>query len=106
MNGSGYTGFRGDTVDKETTTSRADALERLDRAPKVADALKRGVAVSVAIWGGREVLGVVCDRDEAGLLLDVDEDDGAEGYAFLPWTSIEQVGIRAVTQRRVKFLPG
>lgn len=94
-------------MDEETTTPRADALERLDRAPKVTDALKRGITVSVATWSGREVIGVVCDRDQAGLLLDVDkEDNGADGYAFLPWTSIEQVGIRAVTQRRVKFLPG
>lgn len=92
---------------EETTTSRADASERLDRAPKVSDALKRGATVSVATWSGREVLGVVCDRDQAGLLLDVERDgNGQDGYAFLPWTSIEQVDIRAVTQRRVKFLPG
>jgi hypothetical protein len=56
----------------------------------------------VATWSGWEITGVVCDREQAGLLLDVRE---SEGYSFLPWTSIEQVRIREVTQRRVKFLP-
>ncbi len=94
-------------MDDKATTSHADGLERLDRAPKLADALKRGIVVSVQTWSGREVIGVVCDRDTAGLLLDVEKDgNGADGYSFLPWTSIEQVNIRAVTQRRVKFLQG
>lgn len=71
--------------------------------PKVSDALKRGVTVSVATWSGREISGSVCDWQPEGLLLAVREPD--EGYVFLPWSSIEQVVIREVTQRRVKFLP-
>lgn len=78
----------------------------MDRAPKLSDALKRGISVSVATWSGRRVGGVICDRDQAGLLLDVDEDqNGAEGYVFLPWSSVEQVDIREVVHRRVKSLP-
>jgi hypothetical protein len=76
--------------------------EWLAQAPKVSDALKKGMVVTVATWSGWEITGVVCDREQAGLLLDVRE---SEGYSFLPWTSIEQVRIREVTQRRVKFLP-
>ena len=45
--------------------------------------------------------------DQAGLLLDVREPEAeSEGYSFLPWSSIEQVKIREVAQRRVKFLQG
>lgn len=81
--------------------------EWLAQAPKVSDALKKGVAVTVATWSGREIAGVVCDREQAGMLLDIREpDDDSEGYSFLPWSSIEQVKIREVAQRRVKFLPG
>jgi hypothetical protein len=81
--------------------------EWLAQAPKVADALKKGMVVSVATWSGREISGVVCDREQAGLLLDVREPDSeAEGYSFLPWSSIEQVKIREIAQRRVKFLQG
>ena len=80
--------------------------EWLAQAPKVSDALKKGIVVSVATWSGREITGVVCDREQAGLLLDVREPDAeSEGYSFLPWSSIEQIRIREVTQRRVKFLP-
>ena len=79
--------------------------EWLAQAPKVSDALKKGMAVTVATWSG-EITGVVCDREQTGLLLDVREPDGdSEGYSFLPWSSIEQVKIREVAQRRVKFLP-
>jgi hypothetical protein len=81
--------------------------EWLAQAPKVSDALKKGIVVIVATWSGREITGVVCDREQAGLLLDVREPDAeSEGYSFLPWSSIEQIRIREVTQRRVKFLPG
>jgi hypothetical protein len=81
--------------------------EWLAQAPKVSDALKKGIVVTVATWSGREITGVVCDREQAGLLLD-EREPGAEseGYSFLPWSSIEQIRIREVTQRRVKFLPG
>ena len=80
--------------------------EWLAQAPKVSDALKKGIVVTVATWSGQEITGVVCDREQAGLLLDVREPDAeSEGYSFLPWSSIEQIRIREVTQRRVKFLP-
>jgi hypothetical protein len=79
--------------------------EWLSQAPKVSDALKKGVFVSVTTWGGREMVGLVCDREHSGLLLDVREPDTeADGYVFLPWSSVEQVKIREVAQRRVKFL--
>jgi hypothetical protein len=87
--------------------SEVVSQEWLAQAPKVSDALKKGTGVSVATWSGREITGVVCDREEAGLLLDVREPNAdSEGYSFLPWSSIEQVKIREVEQRRVKFLPG
>ena len=81
-----------------------DAEDRRDHPTRVADALQRGVAVSVTTWGGRQIRGTVSDSDPAGLLLEVDE--GAEGYAFLPWSSVEQVDIPEVAHRRVKFLQG
>jgi hypothetical protein len=83
----------------------AEPQDRLSQAPKVSDALKKGVFVSVTTWGGRELTGLVCDREQAGLLLDVREpDDDADGYVFLPWSSVEQVKVKDVAQRRVKFL--
>jgi hypothetical protein len=88
---------------------RSDVVsqEWLAQAPKVSDALKKGIVVSVATWSGQEITGTVCDREQAGLLLEVHEPGtGSEVYSFLPWTSIEQVKIREVAQRRVKFLPG
>ena len=87
---------------------RSDVVsqEWLAQAPKVSDALKKGIVVTVATWSGQEITGVVCDREQAGLLLDVREPDAeSEGFSFLPWSSIEQIRIPEVTQRRVKFLP-
>ncbi len=86
------------------TEARVEAGERPDYPPKVADALKGGVAVSVSTWSGRQLQGTVSDRDEAGLLLDLEEE--REGYAFLPWSSVERVDIPEVAHRRVKFLQG
>ena len=87
--------------------SSVDSQEWLARAPKVSDALKKGMFVSIVTWSGREVVGLVCDREQSGLLLDVREPDAdSDGYVFLPWSSIEQVKIRDVAQRRVKFLQG
>jgi hypothetical protein len=84
----------------------ADSQQWTNQVPKVADALKRGSLLYITTWGGRELSGTVCDREQTGLLLDVREtDDGGDGYVFLPWSSIEQVAIREVSQRRVKFLP-
>ena len=77
----------------------------MDQAPKVSDALKRGVRVSVVTWGGHTILGVVSDRDTAGLLMDVEGDD-TNGFAFLPWSSVERVDIPEIVTRQVKFLQG
>lgn len=95
-------------MDRDTTTQpETGAGGFLDQAPKVSDALKRGVGISVTTWSGRKILGTVSDRDPAGLLLDVDGgENGAGGYAFLPWTSVEQVDIPEVVHRQVKFLQG
>jgi len=92
--------------DPETNT-RAEAGERPDHSPRVADALKSGVAVSITTWSGRQLQGTVSDRDPAGLLLDLEDGaEGREGYAFLPWSSVERVDIPEVAPRRVKFLQG
>jgi hypothetical protein len=80
--------------------------EWLAQTPKVSDALKKGISISVTTWGGRELTGVICDREQTGLLLDIRAPEvNSAGYVFLPWSSIEQVKIREVTQRRVKYLP-
>lgn len=52
----------------------------------------------------RNILGMVSDRDAAGLLLDLrgDETD-ALGYTFLPRFSVEQVDIPEVAHRQVEF---
>ena len=61
----------------------------------------------ITTWSGRQLRGTVSDRDGAGLLLDLDNGaDGQDGYAFLPWSSVEQVDIPEVAHRRVKFLQG
>jgi hypothetical protein len=86
------------------TEARVEAGERPDHPPKVADALKSGVAVSVSTWSGRQLQGTVSDRDDAGLLLDLEH--GSEGYAFLPWSSVERLNIPEVPHRHVKFLQG
>jgi hypothetical protein len=88
-----------------TSKPNMDAAEWLSQAPKVSDALKKGISVSVTTWGGRDIVGLVCDWEQTGLLLDVRQPDGnSTGYVFLPWASVEQVAIREVVQRRVKFL--
>lgn len=95
-------------ADQETTRNHGvDTQEWLVHAPKVSDALRKGMAVTVTTWGGREVSGLVCDREQAGMLLEVRETAEAQGkYVFLPWSSVEQVEIPEIVQRRVKFLPG
>ncbi|QIN82888.1 hypothetical protein GBA63_09695 [Rubrobacter tropicus] len=91
-------------MDRDATTRPEGGGDFLDQAPKVSDALKRGVGVSVTTWSGRKMAGTVSDRDPAGLLLHVGE--GEDGYAFLPWSSVEQVDIPEVAHRQVKFLQG
>src|SRR3712207_2562885 len=99
---------RGEMVNQEITgRPPLDPQEWLAQTPKISDALKKGISVSVVTWSGRELTGVVCDREQSGLLLDVREPDAdSAGYIFLPWTSIEQVKVQEVARRRVKFLPG
>ena len=93
-------------TNRDTTTRPEDGGGSfLDQAPKVSDALKRGARVSITTWGGRKILGVVSDRDAAGLLVDVEGDD-ANGYAFLPWSSVERVDIPEIVPRQVKSLRG
>ncbi len=73
---------------------KAEAGERPDHPPRVANALKSDVSVSVTSWSGRQLQGTVSDRDEAGLLLDLDEmgrRDGkvtpsCRGPAWRGWT--------------------
>jgi hypothetical protein len=82
-----------------------DFQQRLDRAPKVVDALKRGGPAEIFIWDGWELSGTICDWEQTGLMLEAREPGvSADGYV-LPWSSIEQVAIREVSQRAVKFLP-
>ena len=74
--------------------------------PRISDALRKGISVSVTTWGGRELGGLVCDRDQSGLMVDVRDSEGdVPVYIFLPWSSVEQIEIRELTPRRVKFLP-
>lgn len=93
-------------MDRDTTPRQENGTGSfLDQAPKVSDALKRGARVSVTTWGGHTILGAVSDRDMAGLLLKVEGDD-TNGFAFLPWSSVERVDIPEVVLRQVKFLQG
>ena len=72
------------------TEAKVETGERPDHPPRVPDALKSGVSVSVTGWSGRQLQGTVSDRDEAGLLLDLKNGaEGWEGYTFLPWSSVE-----------------
>jgi hypothetical protein len=98
--------IRGKMVDRgNANDGDTDSQAGLGQAPKVSDALKKGVFVAIVTWGGRELTGVICDREQAGLLLDISVSaDGSDGYVFLPWSSIEQVNIRSVSPRRVKVL--
>lgn len=100
--------IRGKMVDRAGTDDvGTDTQTRPEQAPKVYDALGKGVFVSVDTWGGRGLTGTICDRELTGLLLDVGEpEDDPGGYVFLPWSSIEQVNIGALTPRRVKVIPG
>ena len=61
-------------------------------APEIPGFLGRGSFVSVSARTGNDLAGYVCDRDGAGLLLDVRDPSGDPGgYEFLPWSSIERV---------------
>ena len=77
---------RGEIVDQNAHNEPTGGLEEwLSQAPRVSDALKKGVFVSVTTWGGRELAGLICDREHSGLILDVREPEAdADGYVFLP----------------------
>ncbi len=63
-----------------------------DGAPELRDFMTRGKFVSISATTGNDLAGYVCDRDGAGLLLDVRDPSGdPTGYEFLPWSSIERV---------------
>lgn len=63
-------------------------------APQISGFLGRGRFVSVSARIGNDLVGYVCDRDDTGLLLDVRDPSGEPtGYEFLPWSSIERVGV-------------
>lgn len=65
-----------------------------EEAPRISDALNRGVYVSVEAKVGTDLKGYVCDRDETGLLLDVRDPSGdPTSYEFLTWASIDRVTI-------------
>ena len=58
-------------------------------------AFGRGGFVSLTVKSGSDVSGYVCDRDAAGILLDVRDPSGdPSGYEFLPWSSVERVKIQ------------
>jgi hypothetical protein len=63
-------------------------------SPKISEALGRGSFVAVSARVGNDLSGYICDKDEAGLLLDVRDPSGDPGgYEFLPWSSIERVRV-------------
>lgn len=62
--------------------------------------------MEVRTWAGKELSGVVCDRESDGLLVDLRADGTKRGeYVFLPWSSVEQVLAVGITERPVKSLP-
>ena len=64
-------------------------------SPEMGQAFERGGFVSLTIRSGSDVSGYVCDRDAAGILLDVRDPSGDPGgYEFLPWSSVERVKIQ------------
>lgn len=64
-------------------------------SPSIKEALGRGSRVSVVVRSGLDVSGYVCDRDGAGLLLDLRDPSGdPDGYEFFPWSSVERVRLR------------
>lgn len=78
---------------KESTRGSAQGLR--DGSPEIGEAFGRGTFVSATVRSGYDVSGYVCDRDAAGILLDVRDPSGDPGgYEFLPWSSIERVKIQ------------
>lgn len=71
------------------------------RAPMVADALRRGTLLTVSATSGTQSRGYVCDRDSLGLLLDLHSVPGeTTGYKFIPWSSVEHLTIQEARHLR------
>ena len=86
-------------MDRETfkESSRGDAQGLRPGSPELAQAFGRGTFVSATVRSGYDVSGYVCDKDAAGLLLDVRDPSGDPGgYEFLPWSSVERVKIQVI----------
>lgn len=63
-----------------------------ERKPKISEALATDSFVSIIARVGNDLGGYVCDVDNNGLLLDVRDPSGdPEGFAFVPWSSVERV---------------
>jgi hypothetical protein len=86
-------------LDRETfkQSSRGDAQGLRPGSPELGQAFERGGFVSLTVKSGSDVSGYVCDRDAAGILLDVRDPSGDPGgYEFLPWSSVERVKILVI----------
>ncbi len=84
-------------MDRETfkESSRGGSQGLRPGSPEMGQAFERGGFVSLTIRSGSDVSGYVCDRDAAGILLDVRYPSGDPGgYEFLPWSSVERVKIQ------------
>lgn len=84
-------------MDRETfkESSRGGAQGLRPGSPEIGGAFERGSFVSLTVRSGSDVSGYVCDRDSAGILLDVRDPSGDPGgYEFLPWSSVERVKIQ------------
>lgn len=81
-------------MEGKSASGRASQGPR-ENTPEITDILSPKKFVTVVSRVGSDVDGFVCDRDEAGILLDVRDPSGdPEGYQFLPWSSIERVSIK------------
>jgi hypothetical protein len=68
--------------------------ELREGSPAITEAFARGSFVSVTVRSGYDVSGYVCDKDGAGVLLDIRDPSGdPSGYEFLPWSSVERVKV-------------
>ena len=86
-------GGRRNALGERSIGRSGDGVRELrEGSPAIPEAFARGSFVSVTVRSGYDVSGYVCDRDGAGLLLDVRDPSGDPGgYEFLPWSSIERV---------------
>ncbi len=90
-------------MDRETfkESSRGGAQGLRSGSPEIGEAFERGGFVSLTVKSGSDVSGYICDRDAAGILLDVRDPSGDPGgYEFLPWSSIERIKIQVSSNPR------